>query len=82
MDATATLQPPRPKTGDRVKAIGWAYPTSENAKLFGYAKTGCWTLSEGIWPKPLTAVAGCGHIPPLRVLGDRLEGVWSPYSMA
>lgn len=69
------------KPGDRVKEIGWAYPTSENAVLFGYGKTGCYTLSEGYWPDPLMAVAGCGHTSPLLMLGERLEGEWSPHSM-
>lgn len=83
IDYVDTLKPaqPAPKPGDRVKEIGWAYPTSENAVLFGYGKTGCWTLSEGVWPEPLKAVAGSCGTSPLICLGERLEGVWSPHSM-
>ena len=72
---------PRPTPGDKVKEIGWAYPGSSEAKLFGYSKTGCYILSEGAWPEPLKAVAGCGHTSPLLVMGEWLDGEWSPHSM-
>lgn len=83
MDTIRLVKPakPDPKPGDRVKEIGWAYPHSPNAEEFGYGATGCYTLSEGVWPGPLTAVAGCGGVSPLIILGERLEGVWSPRSM-
>jgi hypothetical protein len=64
-----------------VKEIGWAYPGSDNAKLFGYSSTGCYVVRHGVWPGPLEAVAGCGHTSPLLVMGERLDGVWSPESM-
>lgn len=82
VEAASAAAKPDPKPGDRVKEIGWAYPTSENAVLFGYGKTGCWTLSEGVWPEPLMPVAGSAGVSPLICLGERLEGVWSPRSMA
>ncbi len=28
------------------KSVGWSYPTSSNAKKFGFQKTGCWTVSR------------------------------------
>ena len=61
--------------GDTVKEIGWAYPSSETAELFGYSSTGCYVLRHGVWPGPLEAVAGCGGTSPLIVMGERLEGV-------
>ena len=42
----------------RVKEINWSYPTSDNAKAFGYAGTGCYTLAVGEVGKPLVAVFG------------------------
>jgi hypothetical protein len=64
-----------------VKEIGWAYPSSETAERFGYSATGCYVLRHGVWPGPLEDVAGCGHTSPLLVMGERLDGVWSPESM-
>ena len=73
--------PARPKPGDKVKEIGWAYPGSDNAKLFADPGQGCYTLSEGRWPGPLNVVAGGPGVSPLILLGEGLEGVWSPNSM-
>lgn len=42
----------------RVKEIGWAYPTSPAAERFGHGKTGCWTVSVGNPDKPLRPIAG------------------------
>ena len=28
----------------KVKAVQWSYPTSPNAKAFGFYKTGCWCV--------------------------------------
>jgi len=72
---------PQPNPGDTVKEIGWAYPSSETAALFGYSSTGCYVLRHGAWPGPLEDVAGCGGTSPLVVMGERLDGAWSPKSM-
>jgi hypothetical protein len=43
-----------------VKSVGWSYPTSDNAKRFGFYDTGCWTVctstDNGI-PAPLSGHA-------------------------
>jgi len=33
---------------ERTKAIGWAYPSSTNAKKLGFAN-GCWHINMTIW---------------------------------
>ena len=42
---------------EKVKEIGWAYPTSTEAVRLGYGKTGCFVLSVGDWmhPKAISA---------------------------
>jgi len=76
---TPATTPPNP--GYSVKEIGWAYPSSETAALFGYSSADCYVLRHGVWPGPLEAVAGCVGTSPLIVMGERLDGVWSPKSM-
>jgi len=67
--------------GTRVKEIGWAYPSSDNAKLFGYGSTGCYILRAGTLPGPLDVVAGCADAAPLQNLAKRFLGDWTPESM-
>ena len=69
------------KPGDPVKEIGWAYPGSDNAALFGYPKEGCYVLRHGVWPGVLEPVAGSVGKSPLIALGERLDGEWTPGSM-
>jgi hypothetical protein len=42
---------------ERFKSVEWSYPTSTNAKRFGFHDTGCWTvqLTKGIRPPKATA---------------------------
>lgn len=40
------------------KLVEWAYPTSDNARKFGFAKTGCWTVETQIGIEPPKALAG------------------------
>lgn len=70
------------EAGAKVKEIGWAYPSSDDAKLFGYAEKGCYVLRTGAWLGPMESIAGCAGVSPLILMGDtRIEGEWSPHSM-
>lgn len=46
------------KPGHTVKAVDWSYPTSTNAKKFGFHDQGCYTVSIGARSEPLKAIAG------------------------
>ena len=46
------------KKNDTRKFISWSYPTSDNAKKFGFYKTGCWTVETTTDNKPPIAIAG------------------------
>lgn len=39
----------------RVKSVQWAYPSSDNARRFGYAH-GCWCVEVGNQGEPLEAI--------------------------
>lgn len=70
-----------PKPGDRVKEISRAAAGSPEAEMFGYPKEGCYILSEGIQGETLTPLAGSVGKSPLILLGERLNGEWTPGSM-
>lgn len=46
-----------------VKAINWSYPSSGNARRFGFHDAGCWTVSVGEFGQPLKGVAGFAEKP-------------------
>ena len=71
----------RPKNGDRVKEIGWAYSDSQTATKFGYRKTGCYVLQSGVWPGPYADIDAASGISPLIAKGEELEGKWTPYNL-
>jgi hypothetical protein len=54
------------------KILAYAYPTSTNAKLLGFAKTGCWYVGKDAF---LTRDEAVSH-------GNALPGAWSYWSMS
>ena len=70
-----------PKSGDRVKEISRAAAGSPEAKMFGYPEEGCYVLSEGVQGQSLTPLAGSVGKSPLILLGERLDGEWTPGRM-
>lgn len=69
------------EVGAKVKEIGWAYPSSDDAKKFGYAARGCYVLNVGVWGEPLVAVLGDSNVSGLILQGEAREGTWTPYSL-
>lgn len=49
---------PTPIRQTKLKAINWSYPTSPNAIRFGFASTGCYTVSIIRGNTPPVAQAG------------------------
>jgi len=46
------------KEQNKVKAVGYAYPSSTNAKAAGFYGIGCYTVESGKHAKPLKLVKG------------------------
>lgn len=46
------------KNRNRVKSVEWAFPSSDTAKRFGKARTGCWIVQVGNAGEPLEAITG------------------------
>lgn len=42
----------------KTKTVQWSYPTSDNAKQFGFFRTGCWTLETIEGNNPPEALQG------------------------
>jgi len=68
-------------TPETRKEIGWAYPTSPDACDYGFAKTGCYTVSlvaMNSKPKTLKAFAGKDEA---KAFAETLPCVYSVYSI-
>jgi hypothetical protein len=61
------------------KSVEYSYPTSDNAKRFGFYQTGCYTVEI----KTLTrskAVAGFAKIEEAKAYAEKLPGEWSTFT--
>lgn len=73
------------RTEPQSKAISWAYPTSPNAKRFGYNYTGCYTVGLGranLAGKPHKALKAFTTWDAAKVYADSLAEPWDKYTMS
>lgn len=67
---------------DTTKEVGWSYPTSDNAKQFGFYKTGCWTVSLAFTMFPPKAVKAFASESDATVFAESLPHEWSTHTCA
>lgn len=64
----------------KVKAVQWSYPTSPNAKAFGFYKTGCWCVELYESDKLPIAIAGFAKITQAKAFAEKMQEPWSKYT--
>ena len=60
------------------KEVGYSYASSENAKRFGFAKTGCYTVSTIKGTNPPVAVSGHATSGDALAAALLLPEAWNP----
>lgn len=60
------------------KSVEWAYPTSDNARRFGFVKSGCWTVETSAAGKPPKALAGYAQKADALAHAKTIELNWHP----
>lgn len=69
----------RPKVGERVKSIDWAYAGSQDAQAWQFPE-GCWVVSVGKHGKPLRGEYASTDCAKALAAADSIDLPFSPYS--